>query len=268
MSERNHNPRQPDGAPPWGPERTELLLERFIDGDLEGQELAWIERRLQDDPALRAELALQEQIDQALRRTHRVEGIAMPAIPIDALRGLEESVAVDGEPVHRVIPWRRWGVLVAAAIIVLTFAGLFRAYWDARVPDFKLVEPVAMYDRLVRTGFRPAVVCRTEPEFARLVKEKLGTALIAAGSPGVEVLGWGYKDDYDGSPISPKTMMLLARVDGREVLVLLDSAGRDRELRAPAGSGMHLHRRVIGPLVTYEVSPFDAPRVLPVLREP
>lgn len=291
-----HNPHNhPWNDMPWDGDAASLLLERYIDGDLEGDELAQMEVRLLADPALRAQIDLQSRIDSSLKRTHDALTIPMPAIPIDLARELAGSPAIsdradiaptptttatptptpttsatddDYAPVPIRFPLKRWVTYAAAAAILLAAAGLFRAYWDARVPDFRLMEPIAMYDKLVATGFQPAVICKTEPEFARLVKEKLGIALIASATPGIEILGWGYQDDYDGSPISPKTMMLLTRVEGREVLILLDHASRDRTLKAPPGSNKAIFRREVGPLITYEITPFAEPRVLPTLREP
>lgn len=275
---------------PHEPQPFDEILERFIDGTLAGDELASFERRLENEPELRAQLELQSRIDESLRRMCSIEPIPMPIItPADLVQPLDEdglaepnnpspapipfprSAMQDAGDQHQTrqpAPWRRWGILAAAAALLLTFAGLYRGYWDARVPDFRLMEPVAMYDRLVRTGWVPAVVCRTEPEFAALVKEKLGTALVATATPGIEVLGWGYQDDYDGSPISPGTMMLLTRVEGVDVLVLMDKTSRDRRLKPPTGSSLKIFRREIGPLVTYEVTPLDQPKVLPTLRQP
>ncbi len=268
----------------------DTLLERFIDGDLAGEELAWMEGRLAQDPVLRDQIDLQTRVDDSLRRTCSMNAIVMPVIPAggaSASPGAGEAAVAQPAlklagtpadhspalpasqgpaPARASLPWKRWGGLAAAAAILLTFAGLFRAYWDARVPDFRLLEPAPMYQQLVSAGFQPAVVCKTEPEFARLVREKLGSALVAVATPGVEVLGWGYQDDYKGSPISPHTMMLLARVDGREVLVLLDRASRDRDLSLPEGSGLRLFRREVGPIVAYEVTPLAGERVINTLE--
>jgi hypothetical protein len=274
---------------PPSPEAMDELLERFIDGTLNGEELAFVEDRIEKDPAIRDQLELQSRIDDSLRRMCTIEKIPMPAIPADIPSVIHNDVPMEppapipfrdphatvSEPKQGLqrssawtgTPWKRWGILAMAAALLLTFAGLYRGYWDAKVPDFRLMEPVAMYDRLVRTGFTPAVICKTEPEFARLVREKLGSALVATATPGIEVLGWGYQDDYDGSPISPRTMMLLTRVEGTNVLVLMDETSRDRDLEVPEGSAMRIFRREIGPLVTYEVTPLDQPRVLQTLRQ-
>jgi hypothetical protein len=268
---------------PPNPQAMHELIEQFIDGTLTGEELAFMEQCIENDAQVREQIELQSRIDDSLRRICTVEKIAMPAIPADReqhdatpapipfrdpqtiasdLQQIAQSSSSRAES-----PWKRWGILAMAAALLLTFAGLYRSYWDAKVPDFRIMEPVAMYDRLVGMGFTPAVVCKTEPEFARLVREKLGSTLVATATPGIEVLGWGYQDDYDGSPISPKTMMLLTRVDGTNVLVLMDEESRDRTLRVPEGSSMKIFRREIGPLVTYEVTPLAEPRVLPTLRE-
>lgn len=285
MNSRSLHP-GPGGPDSGGFEaRLDTLLERYFDGDLAGDELAWMQARLEDDADLRAQVELQEKIDASLRRMHPADSIPMPAIPIDlgARDSMDRAHLAPGTgasgagapagdapvPISlpaRAAPTRRLWPILAAAAVLLVAAGLFRAYWDRRVPDFNLMQPTEMYNRLVMMGFQPAVVCKTDPEFAALVKEKLGTALVATATPGVEVLGWGYNDDYNGSPISPHTMMLLARVDDREVLVFLDQAARDRELALPPNSNLKLFRREVGPIVAYEITPLDQPKVIPALR--
>ena len=249
--------------PPQDAEAIEFLFERYLDGQLQGDELAWMRARIEQDPALRNEEELHLRMTESLRRIAAPEQIPFPAAAAAAEPPAAPIPITRAKPVNS--PWlRRWGLAIAAALL-LAGAGVFRFYWDSRVPDFNLMAPGELYSRLVMSGFRPAQVCTSDPEFAALVHEKLGTALIATASPGVEVLGWGYSSDYNGSPISPRTMMLLAKVDGREVLVLLDQTARDRTLAAPAGGKLNLFRREVGPIVAYELTPMAEARVIPGL---
>jgi hypothetical protein len=78
----------------------------------------------------------------------------------------------------------------------------------------------------------------------------------------IELLGWAYNAGFRGKIIGDHTMMLLAKVDSKEVLVMMDRAASDRPLTLPPGSSLHLYRKVVGPIVNYEISPFDAARIV------
>lgn len=250
--------------PPQDAEAIEFLFERYLDGQLQGDELAWMRARIEQDPALRNEEELHRRMTESLRRIAAPEQVPFPAATASAPVDPPAPIPITRASGPQTLRLRRWGMAVAAALL-LAGAGLFRVYWDSRVPDFNLMAPGELYSRLVMSGFHPAQVCTSDPEFAALVHEKLGTALIATASPDVEVLGWGYSSDYNGSPISPRTMMLLAKVDGREVLVLLDQTARDRTLAAPAGGKLNLFRREVGQIVAYELTPMAEARVIPGL---
>jgi hypothetical protein len=59
--------------------------------------------------------------------------------------------------------------------------------------------------------------------------------------------------------------VLLARVDGKEVIVVVDRKAREKSPLPPARSGLRSFREEYGNLVLYEVTPLDHPTILPLL---
>jgi hypothetical protein len=150
--------------------------------------------------------------------------------------------------------------------VLLSAAGIFRALVGVQEP--RLIPPDQLYTVLQNTGWTPAQVCNTPNEFAALVKDKLGQALLpdpAAATSGIALLGWGYEDDYNGSPLSKSTMMLLTTVGEDRVLVLIDRKKHRRHLQPRPGSPLRIFEEAKGNLVLYEITPSSAPRVLPHL---
>jgi len=127
-----------------------------------------------------------------------------------------------------------------------------------------------IYTRIVSAGFDPAVECRTDQQFIEWMRNNHDTeVLIPASTPGIELVGWDYK-----RALTTRTSVLLARVrpdadtPGVEVIVLIDDRTEARRLFAPEGSGLHVHRRTLGSVVLYEVTPLDRPRLIGHARVP
>ena len=107
-------------------------------------------------------------------------------------------------------------------------------------------------------------MCETEQQFADAYGQQLDEPLALDELPdGVEAVGLSYVNT-----LSSKTVALLARVDGQQVIVFADLLKRDSKPKLPADSELHLHRRELGSLVLYELSPLPEMRVAPLLRRP
>jgi hypothetical protein len=66
--------------------------------------------------------------------------------------------------------------------------------------------------------------------------------------------------------LSRYTTAMLARVNGKPVLVFVDKSSNDTHPAEPtAKSGLHLFRKELGPLVLYELTPLDHPSVMDYL---
>lgn len=268
-------------------ETLELRIIGYLDGSLAAEDRAQFDRELAADAALREVVELQRFVDASIRRLYVPKVQSLPEDLLNAPANTQADGSIAGvisagasaelsaRPLWAKPGIRRWLAYAVAACVLLTTAFFVNREVLRRNPDFKLVSADSLYALLQRRGWKPEQVCTTEKEFGDLVNSRLGQPLFPTETIGVTLLGWGYSQDYDGTPISPKTVVLLTKVDDREVMVLLDRVSRDREVKlsslppnSPLSPGpLHVHRRVVGDLVLYEVSPFHEPRVLPTLRQ-
>jgi hypothetical protein len=261
-----------DAHPPTPSDR----LDAYLDGLLEGEELAAFERQIEQDAALRAEVQAQRGIDDALGRLFsREKAISLRDDPREA-----RTVAFDGATAPADPPLRladaprarvRWSlrsnILVGiAAMLAITFVGLYATgllgpgYFFGN--DRPIVQPWDVYTRKVSTGFNPDWVCESDEQFVKTTHDLWGESLLARGTDLVQIVGWSYYEPV----FSPSTGVLLTKVEGTEVIVVMDRVEKDRRLKAPQSSGLHLFRDVKGGVVVYEVTPFKEPRVIPLIR--
>lgn len=252
------------------------LIEAYLDGTLSGDELRRFEARLRTDEALRDEVELAQRIDASLRA--RFEPAAIP-FELNGSPGAADEVprgeAAPGVPsaqsMSRSLRWRRIGVIAGiaagvllAAILVLRFGGVGGG------PSVQTgTQLERLYAKYRSEGWTPAWVCEDDAEFIAAVADRLGQGLLIedeaiAGEPELTVLGWAYGEDVSSYEviITDRTMVLLTKVDGRGVVALVDRADREtRRLRVPEGE-LTLHRRELGDLVIYELTPLDGPHLL------
>lgn len=123
-------------------------------------------------------------------------------------------------------------VVLLAVLVVLGGIGTY-LYLTREGP--KTVPPSQVYQKLVDHGFVPEFVCTTQPEFIKTVRERFGTGLGLREEPaGLEILGWAYGDAYEGRVVGDKTLILMARINTRPTLVLIDRLRDDRTIEDPA----------------------------------
>lgn len=254
-------------------------LDAYVDGLLGDAERAEFESFMSREPALADAVALQRRIDAEIRAAlappapaslpvadalaatvpfQRPRAASLPT-PRSAQQPAQRSVLA------RIRPW------ALAAGLALAAVGAYVVAQRQAAGDVKYVEPADLYARLKSTGFTPEFVCTTDAEFAGAVQARLGTPLALApeGRAGVQLVGWAYGNTYEGRIVGPDTLVLMTRLDGtHDVLVLMDKAASDRRLAVPPGSGLSLFRRQVGPIVLYELTPLDKPRLLDVFVRP
>ncbi len=119
-----------------------------------------------------------------------------------------------------------------------------------------------VYRDLVNEGFQPLWVCKDDQEFADSFRSVYHQALLLAEiPPHTTTLGLSYCNS-----LTARTTCLLATAGGEPVVVFVDRIERDQPQTAP--EGLYLHRRQIGRLVLYELSPLEEPAVLPWFFNP
>jgi len=121
------------------------------------------------------------------------------------------------------------------------------------------------YRHEIDTGFEEQWFCDGEV-FASELRSIYGepVAIYTETLPDdVDMLGLDYANS-----LSERTTAVLFRVRGEPVIVFVDRIERDANHAPPTSDGVHAHRRTIGRLVLYEVSPFEKPTVLGFFERP
>ncbi len=220
-------------------------LDAYLDGQMPEAECVAFESELKRRPDLREQLALQERIDEGLRRNLARREVAGEIGLARARRS-----------------WWRW---VAAAAIAL--AALPLLWFGARRVLETPLERV--YRVTVASGFVPEEVCTTNEAFRAWVASKYTGARLEPepGQSRVEFVGWSY---HKGATLWPYTALLLARAEGRQIVVVMNRKEQIavRPPAMPRLPGLNVYERVIGKMALYEISPLDHATVIEVLREP
>lgn len=243
------------------------MLEEYLDGLLSEADRAAFEQYLPTRPDLAATVALQRSIDGTIGRLYEVPDPAESTpktLPINGPAVAPPSTTDRSATLP--IRTRKWlKPLALAAGLALAATAFY--FTRPSAPDFKLIPAETLYTRLNTTGFTPAFVCTTEAEFSKLVFNKLGAALfVPASTPGVNVLGWAYGNNYSGSPLGPSTLILLAKVDQENVLVLMEREKFDRRIKVAKETGLNVFRREMNDVVMYEITPLNASRVIDAMK--
>ncbi len=237
-------------------------FEAFLDGALPDDERAAMSRDIAGRPDLQREIELQRRIDGSLQKS-----FVAPELPAQLLTELQQ-------PPHptRALPrfWLPQLKLVAAvAAVVVVWGVIGWRYFFAGAPAGPACVPALPLDQIyanfVAAGFQPMWVCKDDAEFASTFQTRQGQRLLLAAMPaGTKMEGLSY-----ANALTPNTTVMLARVDETPVLVFVDRADADpHPAPPPAETKLHEFRKVLGPLVLYEVTPLDRPRVMDFLYMP
>lgn len=255
---------------------TPELLDAFLDGLLAPDQALAVGRALEAESASRSTIALQQGIDRVLKEQFRGPGEIKLTLGAATELRTAASVRGEGDPLKFAAarpadggPRRIRRLVTRLAAMLLLTVGVL---WSAGIIDTGLlgmtprglVDPGVVYERKVATGFVPDWVCSDDAEFVGVTQKAFGQPLQIAKWPGVEVAGWSYYQ----AVLSSETLQLLVKSEGEPVLVLIDRKSRARRLTAPEGSGLHIHKRVLGKLVMYEMTRSELPAVLGLLYDP
>jgi hypothetical protein len=231
-------------------------LDRYLDGLLADSELRSFEEQMSHDPQLRAQVEGQHQINASLRRTLVAPTpTAIPSLPSSQPRisspllfRLRRSpwIAIAAVLIISVSVWRVWDVYYSPPVEDLTYIGSAPRSMDT------------IYKVEKDRGFKPMWKCETDKEFATTFWKNLGAALTFRNPPAnVASLGLSYGNTVG---LSPKTVYMLFKIDGKEVIVFIDKKSNDQKPQL-ATPGLNLFRRETGEFVLYEMTPLDRPMV-------
>ncbi len=215
------------------------------------------------------------------RAKHMVERQTSSTEPLDAsLRRLfdppppqrfDAIVADARRTLERRGPGRRLRRLAVAAAIaggliggwlIVDASGRLSGRRGYEPPPWRSFETV--YRDEIAAGFQPRWVCETDEEFAATFGDRFGQKLLLAQLPDeIQAVGLSY-----AHTLTRRTIHLLAQVQGQPVLVFVDQPGRGGEAAMTQAGGLSLHRRQLGRLVLFELSPFDEPLLLGGFYDP
>ncbi len=239
---------------------SEDALDRYLDNQMDADERRAFEADA--DAATRGEIARQRAIDDSLKRQFDAP---------DVERVLRHALSQSDRGPRRRSTLLRFLPLAAAAVVLIACS----AVWFLRSPpptrpiinnSFQPESMAAAYASRVESGFTPEIVCDNDLEFAGAAWGVSREGLLLAAAPNVQALGWAHS-----TAVSPKTMMLLVRVDQQPVTVFFDTRQSAQQyadrLKPPCGDKkLYLYRRTIGEAALFEVSPLPESRVLDLLQ--
>ncbi|MBB6428563.1 anti-sigma factor family protein [Algisphaera agarilytica] len=260
-------------------------INQYLDGLMSAEDREQFERRLEAEPDLAALLEQFTKYEQAeagwlAQDAHAASDAVMKAIaaeqagvepgqapPSLRLAGSDTAPAAQDTPPAKRSTSSVWAqaLKIAACIAVVTtvyLAGQWLSPWDSD-PRLRAGE---MYAMLEESGFVAPRTCSPE-QFPVEMQNAVGVSLaFAPDVPQVELLGWSYPASLGGEVLSKDEIILMAKVEGENVAVVIDQADQARRLRGSRSAGLEVHKEEIQGLVFYEVTPFDTPKILPLIQ--
>lgn len=239
-----------------------LPLDAYLDGTLPEAERARVAKEIAARPQLQRAVELQKRIDGSLRQS-----MAPPVVPPDLLARLQEATAPQpAANAQKSKPSRLKLVLAGSAVAIVWGILCWRMFFSSdhrsTAQAYPPVPLATVYKDAVDHGFQPNWVCKDDHQFASTFFERQGQGLLLAAMPeGTKMEGLAYTRG-----LTPQATTMLARVDGKPVMVFVDKAGCGSEPSDPAPeTGLHLFRKELGSLVLYELTPLDHAAVMQYL---
>lgn len=245
-------------------QQTQVLLNAYLDGDMEPKQREEFQQILAEDDNLRAELELQQKIDDGLVR------LFTPSSKVSIAVSLADShmkLSHDSETStkgSRIFLARRFAAAAAIA------GGIFGSWliWDSLKPtstnraQWQSIEAVYAQAKAeqVEVWF-----CEDEAEFADVFKDGYDQPLVLPFDtpPGIEVVGLAYR-----FTISRYTICLLSTVNNEPVIVLIDRIEAGARPSLDQTSNLRLFEKRVGKLILYEVTPWQKPSLLDLFYDP
>jgi hypothetical protein len=236
-------------------------LDLYLDGMLEGPELAAFEQRLAADASLRRLVDQHRRIDRDLKKSFKPPSISISLPAVAPAATPQKFPAAAPRPGSYKFPIAPRFLLYAAVVAIAGIVG----WWQMSPPTVSIKMPQLsagqVYANLTSKGFQPEFVCTTDEAFNETMEKRFGQGLLIASAPNIELIGWAYSDGYKGAVVSPKELILMAKVDGRETVVFMDKAKNAPffGIKKEAPPGMNVFKRRVGDIVLYELTSLPTP---------
>ncbi|MGH7244047.1 MAG: anti-sigma factor family protein [Phycisphaerales bacterium] len=235
-------------------------VDRYLDGAMSESERTAFDAQIAQSEMLRGEIALQNQLDSSLRAGFG----APPVAPVAGILTREEAQAF--APKRKRAGWSKeykmFGALAALLAIAISIQGYLWLTGPAAVEERPSLAEA--YYKLVNHKFRPSEECTTREKFAQWMSNRFGVALAPKEERAdVQFVGWSYS-----GAISNYTGLLLAKVDGKPVVVAIDTVARQNDWGIPCRrqpndeQGVNFFSAEIDGIALYEITPLDHPRIV------
>jgi hypothetical protein len=237
-------------------QQPDARLQAYLDGQMPDQEREAFAREIAASADLAAQIKLQKRVEESLCRSFKV-----PEAPAKVDLPQPELVTVKLRSRRRILVA---AAFAATAVTVFWVALALHYFGGEAEPNYDPNQPLAaIYQATLAQGFKPKWVCDNAEEFASTFQKRQGQPLLLAALPaGTKMEGLTYVGG-----LSRYTTTMLARADGKPVMVFVDRTDTDPHPAEPAArTGLHLFRKQLGSLVLYEISPIDHPAVMDYLE--
>ena len=246
---------------PENEQRDDELFERHLDGLPIASDRESSLAALRSKPERQRQERLQEEIDDGLRRLFKFEtpsGESIVATLENKNNAQPPLLSLAGS--RRLSRFRFLALAAASLLFVATLSLLWPT--GRRDDGYSAARPLAdLYRSAVESGFEPSYECHEPERFADTFERRQGKALKLLPMPqGSRMLGLAFTGG-----LSRNTTAMLAYVDDRPVMVFVDQAKNDDKAIASADGALRVFRDERDGLVYYEVTPFDEPKVTPLL---
>ena len=244
-------------------------VQSYHDGALDANARTAFERDLAASPELRAELDALRALDDDVRRAFTAPSDGQLADLVRSALDRADSDAAPA-PVITTVRSRRPALAVAAALLMtitgtwllvnaLSGRGTSGSPYDVGPQRSVWVA----YADAARDDWHADWECPPDV-FAGVFRDRLGVPLALDIAPDDDMMALGVSYAH---VFTPRTTCVLVRTATGHALVIVDRLERDAP-PAPAHDALHAHRRELGDLVLYEISPAAAPQVLDAFSIP
>ena len=229
-------------------------LERFLDGLMNDEERAQFLEQYGELDSTRQAIALEQKLNESLLKSF--PSSEMP----DEMK--EAIVAQAGTPVVPTYSFLTSPLVPAMALALVALIVVAVGWFNGANPVEPVFQPVALaqlHSEMSDKGYRPYYNCEDDERFAQVFEKRQGIALRLAELPeGREMLGLSYEGG-----LSRDTTAMLSIVDGQQVTVFVDSLKKRHDPELLKGNAdFKVFKRCLDPLIFYEVTPFDEPRMV------